>query len=233
MKILTPALSLLATLALGATLASAQPAPKVIVVDMAKVYDTHFKTEEANAKFNEAGQRAQEQLDELNKQIQAVAKEYEELVEQTKNTVLNQGARDKAAADAQRKMQEFQQRQAEAQNFRANTQRSLQTRAKNHRDLIMDEIMKVVNDLAKTKGATLVFDKTGPSAYGVPVLLYSDAAYDITDEVVKIVNKDRPAAPATPAPGTATPTPAPTPAPAAPESFTVPNVTPGAAPKKP
>jgi outer membrane protein len=202
----------------------AQAPLKVIVVDMAKVYDTHYKTEEANAKFNDAAQRAQEQLEGLNKQIQSAVEEYKSLVEQTKSPLANDQARAKANDDAQKKMQDIQNLQNEAQNFRANTQRSLQQRAKNHRDLIMDEIMKVVNDISRAKGATLVLDKSGPSVFGVPVVLYSDASYDITDEVVKEVNKDRPAAATPAAPANTPAAPATTPATNA-GGFTVPNVT--------
>ncbi len=201
---------------LGAAVLHAQPALKVVVVDMAKVYDTHYKTEEANAKFNDAAQRAQEQLDLLNKQIQTAADEFKALVEDSRSTVLNEAARTKASADAQKKREDIERLNAEAQNFRANTQRSLQQRAKNHRDLIMDEIMKVVNDLARAKGATLVLDKSGPSMFGVPVVLASDPSFDITEEVVKEVNKDRPPASA-PAPAGDTKA-------AAPGGFSVPNV---------
>lgn len=181
-----------AGLALGTTLL-AQPALKVVVVDMARVYDTHYKTEEANAKFNDAAQRAQEQLDQLNKQLQSADEEYKALVEESKSTIRNQQARDKAAADAQKKIEDIRRIQNEAQNFRVNTQRSLQQRAKIHRDSIMDEIMKVVNEIARQRGATLVLDKSGPSVFGVPVVLHSDGAYDITEQVVAEVNKDRPA----------------------------------------
>lgn len=226
--------SLLACAGLFAGVASlqAQALLKVVVVDMAKVYDTHYKTEEANAKFNDAAQRAQEQLEKLNQDLQKKVEDYKALVEQSKSPLANDQARAKANEDAQRAMQDIQNLQNEAQNFRNNTQRSLQQRAKNHRDLIMDEIMKVVNDISRAKGASLVLDKSGPSILGIPVVLYSDPSYDITDEVVKEVNKDRPA-PAVAAPattGTAAPA-ATTPAATNAGGFTVPNVTPQ--PKKP
>lgn len=206
----------------GTTLLHAQPALKVVVVDMARIYDTHYKTEEANAKFNDAAQRAQEQLDQLQKQLQSAADEYKQLIEDSKSTIKNEQARAKAEADANNKRGEIERMQNEAQAFRVNTQRSLQQRAKNHRDLIMDEILKVVNDLARARGATLVLDKSGPSVFGVPVVLFSDPAYDITEDVVRDVNKDRPAGTAQ-SPAAATPAPASTSSSAT--GFTVPNVT--------
>jgi outer membrane protein len=223
----------LAAFGAGSTALLAQPALKLVVVDMAKIYDSHYKTEEANAKFRDAEQKAQEQVEELNKQGQSLVDEYKELMEQSKNTVLTAEARSKAEADGQKKMEDIQRKQGEVQNFRTNTQRSLQQRIKTHRDLLLEEITKVVNDLAKKQGATLVVDKSGPTLFGIPSVLYSDPSYDITEEVVKEVNKDRPPAPpasATPAAKTAAPAAAPA---AAAPAFKVPNVGAPAATKKP
>ncbi len=225
---------LLGLVALGTFTAAlqAQPAVKLVVVDMMSLFDKHYKTEEINAKFNDVAQKAQEQLDEMNKQMQAVADQYKELLEQSKNTVLTADARGKAESEAQKKLEDFQRRQADAQNFRNSTQRSLQQRIKNHRDVLLEEIAKVVVDMAKRKGATLVLDRSGPTMLGIPGIVYSDPAYDITDEVMQEINKDRPPAPTAPAPTAPSSTP-----PAgsnAPAQFTVPNVTPAKTePKKP
>ena len=224
--------TLISLAAFGAafTALQAQPAVKLIVVDMAKVYDNHYKTEEANAKFRDAETKATEQVEELNKQGQTLVEEYKELMEQSKNTVLTAEARSKAENDAQKKLEDIQRKQGEVQNFRNNTQRSLQQRIKTHRDLLLEEITKIVNDIAKRQGATLVVDKSGPTLFGIPSVLYSDPAYDITDAVVKEVNKDRPAASAT---APAATRPAAAPAAAAPATFSVPNVSTPPAAKKP
>lgn len=204
-----------AALLCAAAAASAQPAFKLVVVDMARVYDNHFKTEEANAKFRDAEQKAQEQVEELNKQGQALVDEYKGLIEQSKNAVLNAEARSKAETDAQAKLEEIQRKQNEVNQFRVNTRNSLQQRIKTHRDLLLEEIGKVVVDLAKKQGATLVVDRSGPTLFGIPSVIYSDPAYDITDAVLAEVNKDRPPTAPT-APGS----------PSANPSFTVPGVTP-------
>lgn len=54
--------SLLALAAFGATalFAQAQPALKILTIDMAKLYDGHYKTEEQNAKLRGDEQKAQE-----------------------------------------------------------------------------------------------------------------------------------------------------------------------------
>lgn len=201
MNKLIRSLVLLASLAAGPVALLAQPAVKLVVVDMAKVYDSHYKTEEANAKFRDAEQKAQEQVEELNKQGQILVDEYKELIEQSKNTLLTTEARGKAEGEAQKKMQDIQSKQAEVQQFRQTTQRSLQQRIKTHRDILLEEISKIVTDIARRNGATLVLDKSGPTLFGIPSVLYADPTYDLTETVLAEVNKDRPApAPAAPAP---------------------------------
>jgi outer membrane protein len=218
----------LAAFAAGSTALLAQPAVKLIVVDIGKVFDSHYKSEEANAKFKDAEQKAREQAEELRKQGAALVDEYKELAEQAKNTLLNADARTKAEQAAQKKMEEIQRKQSDLQGFVQNTQNSLNQRIANHRELLLDEITKTVNEMAKRKGATLVIDKSGPSAYRIPIVLYADPAYDITDEVIAEVNKDRP-----PAPPSASATTPPAPAASAPApSFTVPNVSKPADPAK-
>jgi outer membrane protein len=206
----------LAAFSAGSTALLAQPAVKLVVVEMAKVYDNHYKTEEANAKFRDAESKAQEQVEELKKQGQILVDEYKELVEQSKNTLLTAEARAKAEADSQKKLEDIQRKQGDVQQFVQQTQRSLQQRIKTHRDILLEEISKVVTDIARRNGATLVLDKSGPTLFGIPSVLYADPAYDITDAVLAEVNKDRPAPAAAPAA---------TPAPAAGAQFKVPNVT--------
>ena len=213
----------LAAVAAASTTLLAQPAVKMVVVDMAKVYDGYYKSEDGNAKLRDAEQKAQEQVEELNKQGQTLVDEYKELVEQSKSTVLTPEARSKAEAEAQKKVEEIQRKQSDVQAFSAKTRDSLQKRMKNQRDLLLEEIIKVVNEIAKRKGVTLAIDKSGPTLFGIPGVLYSDPSYEITDEVLKEVNKDRPAA----APAAVT-----APAAAAP-AFTVPNVGAKTEPKKP
>ena len=176
---------------------AAQPAPVTLIVDMARLYDGHWQTEEQNATLRHDQQTATEQLQQLNAEGTALVEQYKELDEQAKSPTLTNEARAKAQADAQKKYAEIQSKQSDVNAFQTNTQRSLQQRIKNYRDLMLEQISSVASKIAKDKGATLLLDKSGPTAIGVSNVIYSDAAYDITDEVMKELNKDRPATPVT------------------------------------
>jgi outer membrane protein len=188
--------SLLAVLCAGfiAVAAQAQPAPKVLVIDLAKIYDGHYKTEEQNAKLKSDQQKAEDDLQKLNTEGNVLVKAFNDLKEQLNNPALSADGKVKAQKDLEAKGQEIQSKQNEVNSFRANVQRSLQQRINNFKQFLLEEINKTAIEIAKKKGATLLFDKSGPSLIGVPSLVYFDATYDITDEVSKEVNKDRPAA---------------------------------------
>ncbi|MCX6943720.1 MAG: OmpH family outer membrane protein [Opitutales bacterium] len=115
--------SLFALSAFGAAalFAQAQPAPKILVVDMAKLYDSHYKTEEQNNKLRGDEQKAQEELDRLNKEGNSLVEKYKELAEQANNPAKTPEAKSAAAAEAQRMMGDIQRKQTEVQTFQQNT----------------------------------------------------------------------------------------------------------------
>jgi outer membrane protein len=213
--------SLFALSAFGAAalFAQAQPAPKILVVDMAKLYDSHYKTEEQNNKLRSDEQKAQEELDRLNKEGNALVEKYKEFDEQSKNPAVTAEAKAKAQNDAARVIEDIRRKQTEVQSFQQNTRNSLQQRLQNFKALILEEISKVSVDIAKRKGATLLLDKSGPSLFLIPTVIYSDPGYDITDEVLAEINKGRPATVAAPAAA------APAAAPAADSSSDSPKIT--------
>ena len=220
--------SLLALAAFSATalIAQAQPALKILTVDMAKLYDGHYKTEEQNAKLRGDEQKAQEELDKLNKEGNSLVEKYKELVDQSNNPAATADAKAKAQTESQRLLQDIQRKQGEVQTFQTNTRNTLQQRIQNFRSMMVEEISKTAVEIAKRKGATVLIDKSGPTLIGVSNVLYADSGYDITEEVSKEVNKDRPAAAAAPA------TPAAAPKAEQPKSDAPMITVPGLAPKK-
>ena len=198
--------SLIAAATFGAlTLAAqAQPAVKLAVVDMAKLYDTHYKTIEKNAQLQADDQKAQEEVDRMNKEGNSLVEEYKALNDKAGNPALTAEAKSSAQNEAQKRLASIQQKQQEVQTFIQNTRNSLQQRMQTYKALILEEISKSATTVAQRKGTTLLIDKSGPSLFLIPSVVYSDPGYDITDDVAKEINKDRPAS-ATPAPAAAAP----------------------------
>jgi outer membrane protein len=182
----------------------AQPTPKILVLDLEKVFNEHYKTKEQNTKLQADQVKAQEQLDVITKEGNVLVEAFKELDEQAKNPTATAEAKAKSQAAAQKKYEEIRQKQNERDTFVQNTRTTLQQRFQTFKNLMIEEITKVAVDVAKRRGATLLIDKSGPSMIGVSPVLYFDPTMDITDEVLADINRDRPAsAVTTPAPAAA------------------------------
>jgi outer membrane protein len=192
-KLFSTLLAAVALAGFAASAASAQTELKIVVVDMAKLLDGHPKTEEQNAKLKGDESRANDELEKINKEGQALVEELKKMEEDAKNPALATEAKEKLQADMRAKIEEIQKKQNEVQSFRGNTQRSLQQRIQNFRKLMFEEISVTVTEVAKKKGATLVLDKSGPSLIGINPVVYADASFDITSEVQTEISKGRPA----------------------------------------
>ena len=59
--------------------------------------------------------------------------------------------------------------------------------------MFFSEIRESVLEIAKGRGATIVVDTSGRSNIGISTVLYADPGYDITEDVIALVNKSMPA----------------------------------------
>ena len=192
-----------AAIALSALSTHAQTAPKILVVDLAKIFDNHYKTQEQQAKLQADDAKAQDQLAQITKEGNALVEQFKDLDEQSKNPTATAEAKAKAQGEAQKKYDEIQQKRSEQNSFVQNTQSTLRQRFQTFKTLMIEEISKVAVEIAKKKGATFLLDKSGPTLVGVSNILYFDPILDITDEVMAEINKDRPAVTPTPVSATA------------------------------
>jgi|HubBroStandDraft_2_1064218.scaffolds.fasta_scaffold230988_2 outer membrane protein len=190
-KSLTPLFALAASLVLALTV-RAQPEPKILVVDIAKVFDNHYEKQIEETKLREDAQKAEADMQGMVKAGNELVDQYKDLLDQSKNPALTPEARAKADDDSKKKLDEIKSKQTDLDNFKQTVQRQFQERIQNIHGVLVDSISKTATDIAKRRGATLLLDKSGISAFGATFLVYSDPAYDITDEVIKEVNKDRP-----------------------------------------
>ena len=202
-NLLSSLLALAAFAGVAAIPAVAETAPKIVIVDMAKLLDDHYETADQNAKLKGDEAKANEELEKLNKEGQDLVAQLKELEEKGKNPAIAADAKEKLQTEMRAKIEEIQRKQNEVQSFRGNTQRSLQQRIQNFRKIMFEKINVTVVEVAKKKGANLVLDKSGFSHIGISAVVYSDSSYDITEDIQKEINKGRPAGTATPAPAAA------------------------------
>jgi outer membrane protein len=204
-------LSLCAVL-VGSASASAQNI-KIGTVDMKRVFETYYKTKDAEAKINEARNTAKKELEERMDGAKKTLDEVKKLDEEISKPELSREAKDKKIKERGEKAAELQTMDREIREFQASREKQLQEQSVRMRAGIVDDINKVVADRVKAENYDLVVDKSGPSLNGVPVVLYARDSYEFTDSVINALNKNKGkdttsvADPATPKPAAATPKP--------------------------
>jgi outer membrane protein len=183
--------ALLLTFAIGTTTASAQTALKIGTVDMKRVFESYYKTKDAEAKINEARNAAKKELEDRMDIAKKMLEEVKKLDEDLQKPELSKEAKDQKAKIRSEKAQELQNMDREIREFQGSREKQLQEQSVRMRAGIVDDINKVVQDKVKADNYTLVFDKSGPSLNGVPIVLYANEGYDFTDTVVTTLNKSK------------------------------------------
>lgn len=182
------------TIALGALLALpmatfAQGTLKVGTVDMNRAFKEYTKTKDAEAKINEAKNAAKKEYDDRADAYKKALDEINNLNKQLDSNALSADAKTAKAKERDDKIANIKNMEREINEFRQTRERQLQEQALRMREGIVKEITEVVMDKVKTQNLDLVFDRSGMSLNGVPLLMFSRDNVDFTSDVVAVLNK--------------------------------------------
>ena len=106
---------------------------------------------------------------------------------------INDSKRQALSKDAQLQYQDLIALDRECREFEQRRHQALKEKMNQRMRGIFEEIRKLVEEQAKVDNYDYVFDKSGISHIGVPFILYTKDATDITAGLLKNLNKDAPA----------------------------------------
>src|SRR5947207_2114757 len=167
----------------------AQGTLKIGTVDMQRAFKEYSKTKDAEAKINDAKNAAKKEYDDRAESYKKALDEINNLNKQLDAPALSADAKTQKAKERDDKIANIKNMEREINEFRQTRERQLQEQALRMREGIVKEITDVVMDKVKTKSLDLVFDKSGMSLNGVPLVMYSRDDYDFTNDVVTVLNK--------------------------------------------
>ena len=181
-------LALLSAFALPAA-ALAQVSMKVGTVDMNRAFKEYGKTKDAEAKINEAKNAAKKEYDERADSYKKALDEINKLNQQLDAPALSADAKTQKAKDRDDKIGSIKTMEREINEFRQTRERQLQEQALRMREGIVKEITDIVMDKVKANNFDLVFDKSGMSLNGVPIVMFSRDNIDFTNDIIAVLNK--------------------------------------------
>jgi Skp family chaperone for outer membrane proteins len=167
----------------------AQGTLKIGTVDMNRTFREYNKTKDAEAKINDAKNQAKKEYDERADAYKKALDDINNLNKQLDAPALSADAKTQKAKERDDKLANIKNMEREITEFRQTRERQLQEQALRMREGIVKEITDVVMDKVKSNNLDLVFDKSGNSLNGVPVLMYSRDSVDFTNDVIAALNK--------------------------------------------
>lgn len=176
-----------------ATSFAAHAQQKVGLVDLKKVFEGYYKTKQADAQLKERATDSEKVLKGMVDDYQKANEEYRKLADTLSDPSLANEEKEKRKKTAENKLMEIQEIEKSVQQFRRQTQTTLDEQKRRMRDNILGEIRTVITAKAKTGGFTFVFDTAAESINQTPFLLFSKGENDLTDEVLTQINLTAPA----------------------------------------
>jgi outer membrane protein len=186
----------------------AQGALKIGTVDMQRAFKEYHKTKDAEAKINDARNAAKREYDDRAEAYKKALDEVNSLNKQLDAPALTAEAKTQKAKERDDKIANIKKMEREINDFSQTRDRQLQEQLMRMREGIVKEITEVVTEKVKTSNMDLVFDKSGVSLNGVPVVLYAPPNVDFTNDIIAVLNKpgrstEKTAAAASPTPARA------------------------------
>jgi outer membrane protein len=167
----------------------AQGTLKIGAVNMQRAFKEYNKTKDADAKINEAKTAATKEYNDRAEAYKKALGEIDALNKQLDAPALSADAKTQKAKERDDKIANIKNMEREMNDFRQTRERQLQEQAMRMREGIVKEITDVVIEKVKANNLDLVFDNSGMSLNGVPVLMYSHDNIDFTNDVITVLNK--------------------------------------------
>ena len=169
--------------------ALAQGTSKIGTVDMQKAFKEYNKTKEAESKINDAKNAAKKEYDDRAEAYKKALDEINNLNKQLESPALSADKKTQTAKERDDKIAKIKNMEREISDFRQTRERQLQEQLMRMREGIVKEITDVVMEKVKANNLDMVFDRSGMSINGVPVLMYSHDNIDFTNDVIAVLNK--------------------------------------------
>lgn len=167
---------------------------KVAVVDTTRILKEYYKTELAEQHIQQQIGDFTAERDKMMAQHRKMKQEFEALRSESQNKALTEAAREKKKEQAEEKLAEVIDFEKSIQEKAASRKKDLEGEGRKIQGELGKSIREAIRVSSEKGGYTLVLADGGLLGNGLESVLYADPKMDITAEVLKILNADKPAA---------------------------------------
>src|ERR1041384_4513108 len=163
-------LNMCVTILLSAGAAEGQ---KIATIDLRKVFDKYWRTDQADANLKEQAADLEKERKVMLDQLQKGEESYRKLFDDANDQALSAAEREKRKKDAENELLGLRDMEARIKQFDNTSRTALGEKQRRMRDNILQEIRDTVKAHVKKSGHTLVIDTAAETVNGTPIVLFN------------------------------------------------------------
>jgi outer membrane protein len=192
MKTTTFASLVFGALLLASTASAQLASGRIVTVDLNRIFNEYYETPIASAKLKETAQALNKENADLVDRYKKQIEELNALREDQDKPEYTDEVRAQKRKAVEAKLAETQKTQREIQEFQRTNQQELERQTQRMRQNILKKITETIAKEAKDTGYAYVLDKSGATLNGTPSVVYAQDSLDITEAILKILNRNAP-----------------------------------------
>lgn len=177
------------SIAAAAVIFPASAAQKIVTVNIEKLFNAYYKTPQVENIIQKQAQVYQNYLNKKMEKLRDIDKKFRVELDKAQNVTLSTENRSKAAQQAEKYNSEIRLLRAEMEAYSTEKRKEMANMTLEKRASLMQDISASVRKVAEGMAADFVFDVSGKTTHQIPALIYANPASDITNDVLKILNK--------------------------------------------
>lgn len=183
--------ALAGAVALSAAAAAWGAESRIVFVNLDRVFNEFYKTEQADAQLKEQAEEMTKERQAMLETLRRLQDEFNAAREEAQNTALSDSARSAKRDEAEEKLVEIREQEARIRRWDESRRKQLDEQSRRMRKRIVEEITDTITRFAKTEGCTAIVDSSGQSLNGVEVILYADPQADVTEKILELLNQGK------------------------------------------
>jgi Skp family chaperone for outer membrane proteins len=182
----------------GANVRAQMPTSRIVTIDLNRLFNEYYKTPIASDKLKDTATGYNKDYEEMVATLRKQTEDLNKLREEADKTEYSADVREQKKKAVQEKLAETNKTSSDIEAFKRSHQEMLAQQTQRMREGILKEIRDIVNKESRDAGYQFVLDKSGNTLNGVPTIVFSQDALEITEDILKILNKNAPKTSETP-----------------------------------
>lgn len=182
-------LFILIALAAFVLVPSSEAQQKLGFIDMQKVFRNFSKTKDSDHQLKLRADEIQAERSKMVDKFSALERQFKTIKEETEGAALSMEAKAQKRNEAEELLVEMRRQKEKIQEYQRQRKKELEDISLRMRGDLVDEINDVLEEYSLDNGYTVIFDISGESYNRLPIAVYRDPKFDVTDDIIAIINE--------------------------------------------